>query len=77
MAFPSQVPAACMVTHCPSQVPAACMVTHCPIPRDLAKLQAESSTAGGKLMVKVDGKAVSLTVGKEVFFSAAAAAGLL
>ena len=48
-----------------------------PLPRDLAKLQAESSAAGGKVMVKIDGKAVSLTVGKEVFFSAAAAAGLL
>ena len=57
-----------------------CCPTPLPMPacnRDFAKLQLESTAAGGKVPVKVDGKALHLTVGKEVFFSAAAAAGLL
>ncbi|GIL48146.1 hypothetical protein Vafri_4840 [Volvox africanus] len=42
--------------------------------RDLAKLQAEAGEAGGKVTVRVNGASVSLTVGKELFFSASAAA---
>lgn len=44
--------------------------------RDMSRLQAEASSAaaGGKIEVKVDGKKVSLEVGREVFFTSAAAA---
>lgn len=42
--------------------------------RDLAKLQAEAAEAGGKVTVRVNGASVALTVGKELYFSASAAA---
>ena len=44
--------------------------------RDLARLQVEASASasGDALEVRVDGKGVKLVVGREVFFSVAAAA---
>lgn len=42
--------------------------------RDMLKLQAQAAAANGSVPVKVDGKTVVLTVGKELFFGAAAAA---
>ena len=42
--------------------------------RDLSKLHAEATSAGGKILVKVDGMKVNLEVGKDVFFTAAASA---
>ncbi len=46
-----------------------------PTCRDLSKLQAEAAAANGVVNVKVNGSTVALTVGKEIFFSASAAAG--
>ncbi|KAG2485316.1 hypothetical protein HYH03_015989 [Edaphochlamys debaryana] len=43
--------------------------------RDLAALQAEAAAGGGAVTVKVNGQAVKLTVGKELFFSASASVG--
>lgn len=46
----------------------------CTTCRDLAKLAAEAAAAGGKVAVAVDGQAVTLGVGRELFLSASAAA---